>query len=81
MVPDMSSVARAWEDEEILRRRFVPDPSGKIALDPERSIARMFVIKFVEGSHVRSGHGGLLVDTKAIVAHASEQERLRRSLG
>lgn len=63
----------------LLRPRFVPEKQVQVSIDPAHSIAGMFVIKFVEGSHVRLGATGLMVDEKAILAHPEEQQRLARA--
>src|SRR5437764_1299731 len=62
-----------------LKPRWVPDKPGKIALDPHRAIAGVFVLKFVEGSHVRLDSNGLSLDVKAIAAAPDEAKRLARS--
>jgi serine protease len=66
-------------DGPLLRPRFVPEKPAQIRIDPARSIAGMFVIKFVEGSHVRLSANGLIVDEKAILAHTDEPQRLARA--
>src|SRR5690349_10652034 len=63
----------------LLRSRFVPEKPAQIDIDPARSIAGMFVIKFVEGSHVRLSDNGLMVDEKVILSNIEEQQRLARA--
>ncbi|CUR55780.1 hypothetical protein NOCA2300012 [metagenome] len=64
--------------EPLLLPRFVPPPGDAIRLHPERAVAGLFVIKFVEGSHVRLAETGLIVDEKAILSNPDEIERLGR---
>src|SRR4051812_14986437 len=45
--------------------RYAPPKLDKVVLDqPKITIAGLFVVKFVEGSHVRPHPEGLVVDTK-----------------
>lgn len=62
----------------LLRPRFVPAKPEEIVIDPEHSVAGVFVIKFVEGSHVRLDPDGLMIDEKAILSNAEEERRLAR---
>jgi serine protease len=64
---------------QALAPRWVPDKPDKIVLDAHQAIAGVFVLKFVEGSHVRSGPKGLFLDPQAIVKHPSEMKRLSRA--
>jgi len=63
-------------ESPLLRLRFVSQKPEKIIIDPATSIAGLFVIKFVEGSHVRLSEKGLMVDEKAILSNLGEQQRL-----
>jgi serine protease len=60
----------------LLRPRFVPQKPKEIIINPASSIAGLFVIKFVEGSHVRLSEKGLMVDEKSILSNLGEQQRL-----
>jgi len=62
----------------LLRPRFIPEKLDKVIIDPTFSIAGLFIIKFVEGSHVRLSEKGLMVDEKAILSNPGEQQRLAR---
>jgi serine protease len=63
----------------LLQPRFVPEKPEKIIIDPASSIAGLFIIKFVEGSHMRLSEKGLMVDEKAILSNPGEQQRLARA--
>jgi hypothetical protein len=62
-----------------LAPRSVPHKPEKIVLDPQQAIAGVFVLKFTEGSHVRSGPNGLFIDAQAIAKNPSELKRLKRA--
>ncbi|HSJ88589.1 MAG TPA: RICIN domain-containing protein [Anaerolineales bacterium] len=79
MGDEIKNVDSMREDEgPLLRPRFVPEKPEKIIIDPAYSIAGLFIIKFIEGSHIRLGSKGLLVDAKAILSNSGEQQRLAR---
>jgi hypothetical protein len=62
-----------------LKPRWVPPKPDKIVLDPHQAIAGAFVLKFVEGSHVRPGPNGLSLDPQAVAKDQSELKRLTRA--
>lgn len=62
-----------------LKPRWVPPKPDRIVLDPKQAIAGVFVLKFVEGSHVRLGPNGLYLYPKTIAAHRNEINRLARA--
>lgn len=61
--------------KSLLRPRFAPPKPSKIVIDPERSIAGVFIIKFVEGSHVRLGPNGLMIDERGGQPNAVQQQQ------
>ncbi len=61
--------------KSLLRPRFAPPKPSKIVIDPERSIAGVFIIKFVEGSHVRLGPNGLMIDERGGQSNAEQQQQ------
>lgn len=65
--------------EPELRPRWVPSKKP-IHLEPTRNIAGVFIIKFVEGSHIRLTTGGLYLDEEAIAGDPEEMRRLNRAL-
>lgn len=62
-----------------LRPRWVPTKKH-IRLVPERNIAGVFVLKFVEGSHVRLTTNGFAIDAESVTGDPEEMRRLNRAL-
>jgi len=79
-LPPGGEVQAKQPEAPLLRPRHVPEKEKEIVLDPERSIAGLFVVKFVEGSHVRLGKDGLFVDETAAAASPDERRRLARAV-
>jgi serine protease len=61
-----------------LRRRWVP-PKPTVVAVRKTDVAGAFVLKFAEGSHVRLGPDGFVVDEFGRAAAPREDERLNRS--
>lgn len=59
--------------------RFVPAKPEKISIDPKKTVAGVFVIKFAEGSHIRMKDGVLQMQTPEQNSIKEEQERLSRA--
>jgi hypothetical protein len=58
--------------------RFVPPKPGKISIDINTSIAGLFIVKFIEGSHIRFKNDELFFDDKNALNNTEEMSRLAR---
>ena len=79
VISQVNPPQRATTGSTVLKPRWSPPKPSRIVLDPKQTIAGVFVLKFVEGSHIRGGPNGFYLDPKAIAADQNELSRLARS--